>query len=729
MRFVGSFFIGIALNLSLANAAEVLVKTDTISISGASFVETDLSNFYGGFAGTCATTPDANTTCDTCASETSTLQACNQASLHQNFNFSVTFKPTKDVTGIARMYFLNASDVQVGSAVSKVSQSYTTSSTVTLPTTWAALCNAVGLTNCGASSGTTGIYVGKIAIGIDSDGSGDVDLTNEVKKISFKIHYIAPNDPSVSNNYCASTATPGFCKLVFEPGDAKVYIKEEPEADQPVTGGADTIGGNTVEFDSIAIFPVKVANETDTGGNGATITGFKTGSASVAPIFVPISSTDNTDIKNAEVSGGLENYQTYCFIYGNRNKAGNIYRFVAGTAATDAATIATQICKTPSEVVGLLADKHCFISTAAFGSDMANEVKTFREFRNQFLLTNTIGKLFVKTYYKFSPPIADFIEKSETLRAATRAALYPFLLFSSIALKFGFAAAVLALISFLILVFKIKAVVRQKSLLAFFIILAIAPALRAQISPKTTVIQHPESQEGLVRIEKDGTYIYDIKRDMKVESSRISFGHALQPEVTIDVEKRDPSTGNGTGTFETYNFGDLYEETASIIISYDYEKFPWIGKKGKLGWQLGGSIMFAQGHGILVSKVSQADYKSREKYTFFTIPLTAGAVYRLEWKDKQLFAPYVAGGGTYTALIEKREDKSAPQFTAAPGFYGAGGVLFNLSQLDDESGYALDSEYGISNLWLSLEFKVIEVNSDSFTFSNQYANLGISFDF
>lgn len=726
MRFVGTFFIGLFLNLSLVHAAgEVLVKADTVGISGASYVESDLSNFYGGVAGTC-TNPNSGSTCDTCG-EPGSLQACNKQSIHSNLTFSVSFKPTKDVTGIARLYFLNASDVQVGTPITLTSQAYTTNSTITLQTTWASLCNAVSLTSCGASSGTTGIYVGKIAIGIDSDGNGDVDLTNEVKKIQFKIHYIAPNDPTVSNNYCASTATPGFCKILFEPGDAKVYIKEEPETDQPVTGGADTFGGNSIEFDAIAIFPVKVASE-DTGIGGAAITGFKTGNASVAPIFVPINPADNTDIQNSEVSGGLENYQSYCFIYGNRNKAGNIYRFVAGASATDAATIATHICKTPSEVVGLLEDKHCFISTAAFGSDMAAEVQTFRQFRNQFLLTNSLGQLFVKTYYKISPPIADFIAKSDTLRAATRAALYPFLVFSSIALKFGLAAALLTLISLLILVFKIQSVVKQKRLLLFLVILMLTPALKAQITPKTTVIQHPESQEGLVRITKDGTYIYDVKREMKSESSRISFGHALQPEVTIDIEQRDAS-GNGTGTFQTYDFGDLYEETSSIIIGYDYEKFPWIGKKGKLGFQLGGSIMFAQGHGILVSKASTAEYKSREKYTFFTIPLTAGAVYRLEWKDKQLFAPYVAGGGTYTALVEKREDKSAPQFTGAPGFYGAGGVLFNLSQIDDESGYALDSEYGISNLWLSLEFKVVEVNSDVFTFSNQYANLGISFDF
>jgi len=323
------------------------------------------------------------------------------------------------------------------------------------------------------------------------------------------------------------------------------------------------------------------------------------------------------------------------------------------------------------------------------------------------------------------------IAQSETLRTMTRGMLYPFLAFSSIALKYGFAVALLALIALLILVFKIKSVVKQKRLLLFLFVLMLTPLLKAQITPKTTVIQYPEAaQEGLVRITKDGTYIYDIKREMRSESNRISFGHALQPEVTIEVEKRDPATGAGTGQFQTYDFGDLYEQTSSVIIGYEYERFPWIGRKGKLGFQLGGSLMFAQGHGIIVAAAGDATKeKSQEKYTFFTIPVTAGAVYRLEWKDKQFFAPYIAGGGTYTALIEKREDKASPQFTGAPGFYGAGGGLFNLALLNDDEGFALDSEYGISNLWLSLEFKVIEVNSDSFKFSNQYVNLGISFDF
>lgn len=720
MKSIAFFIIASLLCFQSVNAAEVLVKTDTITISGASFVDTDMSNIYGGVAGNCATSDMQGTSvCDSCKSETGSLQACNRESIYANLNFTVSFKSTKDVgtAAIARMYFLNAAGTaSVGTPVSLAAQTYTANSTVaTLSTTWSSICAAANLNGCSAL--TTGVYTAQIGLGIDSDASGDFDIGTELKKINVKIHVIAVNDSSVSNTYCSGAATPGYCKIIFEPGDQKVYIKED-EPDQPITGGIDASG---IEFNAIAVFPVP----TSLGAEAATITGFITGRAN-PHILKSIDVADNSNILDGQVSGGLENYQKYCFVYGNRNKAGNIYRFVAGAVvAGDDTTIAGQVCKTPSEVVGLLEDKHCFISTAAFGSDMAKEVQTFREFRNEFLLTNSWGRAFVKAYYDISPAIADVIAHHDTLKTATRATLYPFLIFSSIALKYGILAAFLTLMVALILIFKVKAVVKQKKLLVFLFILILTPALKAQLQPPTTVIQHPEAQEGLVRITKDGTYVYDIKREMKSESSRISFGHALQPEVTIDIEKRDANTGQGAGTYQTFSFGELYEETSSIIIGYDYEKFLWMGRQGKLGFQLGGSLMFAQGHGVLVSDLSQ----SREKFTFFTIPVNAGAVYRLEWKDKQLLVPFVSGGGTYTILLEKREDKSAPLYTAAPGFYASGGGLLNLSQLDDESGFALDSEYGISNLWLFLEYKAIEVNSDAFTFSNRYVNLGVSFDF
>ncbi len=90
----------------------------------------------------------------------------------------------------------------------------------------------------------------------------------------------------------------------------------------------------------------------------------------------------------------------------------------------------------------------CFIATAAYSSctdrhglksristDKTNQLTNFlncppeimalRQFRDQHLLTNPLGRAFVLTYCKISPPIADFIRDKEPLKAVVRAGLKP----------------------------------------------------------------------------------------------------------------------------------------------------------------------------------------------------------------------------------------------------------------------------------------------------------------
>jgi hypothetical protein len=67
----------------------------------------------------------------------------------------------------------------------------------------------------------------------------------------------------------------------------------------------------------------------------------------------------------------------------------------------------------------------CFIATAAYGTPMAQQIQILREFRDEYLLTNTGGQAFVDFYYQVSPPIADFITEHAGLKPVVRAGLAP----------------------------------------------------------------------------------------------------------------------------------------------------------------------------------------------------------------------------------------------------------------------------------------------------------------
>jgi hypothetical protein len=83
----------------------------------------------------------------------------------------------------------------------------------------------------------------------------------------------------------------------------------------------------------------------------------------------------------------------------------------------------------------------CFIATAAYGSLLEPHVRILCKFRDRYLLTNSPGKIFVKYYYKHSPPAADFISKHNGLRAVVCAGLLPLVGLSWIFLKVGAGSA------------------------------------------------------------------------------------------------------------------------------------------------------------------------------------------------------------------------------------------------------------------------------------------------
>ena len=90
----------------------------------------------------------------------------------------------------------------------------------------------------------------------------------------------------------------------------------------------------------------------------------------------------------------------------------------------------------------------CFIATAAYGSLLEPHVKILRDFRDRFLISNSIGKAFVNFYYTCSPPLAEFIANHDSLRAMVRLSLLPVVGVSWVILRFGLISTLVFMIIF-----------------------------------------------------------------------------------------------------------------------------------------------------------------------------------------------------------------------------------------------------------------------------------------
>ncbi|MBC7466629.1 MAG: hypothetical protein H7256_11615 [Bdellovibrio sp.] len=664
---------------------------------------------FGGMAGTCAS-PSSTTTCNTCTdATTTTIKACNPKSINPNLVITVGFTTATAITNRYVQLQTGLGTTSYAGIGTPTRMTIAANGSGSVTTTWGQLCAAdagIASSTCIGATATTFDANRTLGVGIDDSGNDQIEA-GEVTSIPVFYQYVnaatATKQKFYSSDCSGDAAARGACGFTLTPGDSKLYIDKFFASG--VVNGAPVKDGTDPDWLGVAFFVAPVASAASIANN-------------VGPVIKAYNSKYGLDDSKLD---GLNNYTKYCVMMGNINKAYNIIKFTA-TTPDDAA-----MCGTPSEVVGVLDDKHCFISTAAFGSDMAPEVQTFRQFRNQFLLTNSWGRSFVKMYYQYGPTAADFISKSEGLRTMTRVALYPFLAFSYVSVEYGFNVALLTLMVALILLSSVsKFLFKHKKVLAVFVLI-FSFNLRAQES-SPRLIKHPGAAEGLIRIDKDGNYIYAMTKDLKKQSGHLYIGQANNPDVSISIDATDIN-GNPTGAVNSYNFDDFYKGTSKILIGYDYEWFPW-AEKTMLGIQAGASFMYADGHGRLVaSSTTATNPVSQEKFSFLTLPLNLGLVYRFQYKDTQMFVPYVDGGGTYMVLAEKREDKSAPNFTGGFGFYGAGGLLINLTAMDRETAQELNSEYGIGNLWLSLEFKAVEVEAETFKFSSQFFNAGVSFDF
>ena len=105
----------------------------------------------------------------------------------------------------------------------------------------------------------------------------------------------------------------------------------------------------------------------------------------------------------------------------------------------------------------------CFVATAAFGSPMESHVSILRNFRDTYLLPYALGRIFVRTYNKYSPPLAHFIAKYEMLKVVVRTSLLPLVAVSYATLYFGPTVTLTILVVLLMLAIILVSVYRRKA--------------------------------------------------------------------------------------------------------------------------------------------------------------------------------------------------------------------------------------------------------------------------
>lgn len=403
------YWVGIIILWSSWAGATVILD----SVVGYSKLATDSSGtkIYGGIAGTCTIGTDG--TCNSCTGTGRT--ECNERSVATTSTMRLYLKTDSDKNTLASLVAKTGSN---SVSIADASPSITVGSAFYVDFTWGSLCKDLYDTN--NSSCTTDLDGKTLSVGFDTNNDGTMD-----DKIDVKIYtsYVASSEATHTECPTGGTAYEGICHFSVSKGDGKAYIEGLATGEYP-----EVSSSSNIQFNKILMF---FEEQTTADSNDTATLARITNDSAYVELDI---NTDTVTVNDARLTG-LTNGSKFCFALGNQDAAGNIYRFTPTISCADATCSGK--CVTPEEVVGLLDNKNCFIATAAFGSEMAPEVQIFREFRDRYLLHNFIGRWFVKTYYRMSPPLAAIIKKNEFLKASARGILWPILMSIKIILHWG----------------------------------------------------------------------------------------------------------------------------------------------------------------------------------------------------------------------------------------------------------------------------------------------------
>jgi hypothetical protein len=236
--------------------------------------------------------------------------------------------------------------------------------------------------------------------------------------------------------------------------------------------------------------------------------------------------------------------------------------------------------------------------------------------------------------------------------------------------------------------------------------------------PSTRYIEHPNAEKGLIRIDKDRNYLYDVKPSEQNQAASVRIG-SFDP-----TELSNPE-------YPQIEYSTVYAENNFPMVHYEHEKY-FFKSFGRMAYTFGFGFFFAKGTGQFIDAGASPSEPPLEEFSLLAFPLSAGLQYRLQFWDNQFFVPYVGGGFDLFTFMEYRDDDNNPgigvALGAAPAAHFQGGGAFRLGR-GARDFLDLDREYGINSMWIVAEYRRFEGLSDKYDFSSDFIGGGIFLEY
>ena len=392
-------------------------------------------------------------------------------------------------------------------------------------------------------------------------------------------------------------------------------------------------------------------------------------------------------------------------------------------------------------ISGVLTESKCFIATAAFQDGRAAPVMLLRRFRDAILSNFDFGKSFIRTYYHYSPALAEWAWDKPIVRSFALRLLAPVELAAWLALKIAGAAEDVKPTESYSEMLKKKLLEKDAKEGKTPESGSYSENLRKEIGEKPAEESYTEQEKRKLK-EKENSSGY-------VESERAKLPPEKNSESPIKMvkENRDvipkperPPIKNGfgfkmgivpgidvTNSNGTHTFKQVYGSDWNPDFMLHYERQLFHSENfGSFGVGLDTGLTYASGYGLLQAGFNGSK-QSQTQFTFYQVPFLISGEYRFNLF--RLLRPYAMAGAGTMLYSESRKD-SVPGFKGYAFIWEASlGVALLMDFLDSATALDAYMSEGIQHVYLLAEYEYLDTFSGAVAFHRNGVYTGFLFEF